>query len=64
MLKLNIKKLEFERERLDWTYGKIADTAGISRQLLSYIIKKRSLSRADKIAQALQVEVKDLIINE
>jgi len=64
MLKLNIKKLEFEKNRLGWSYGKIADTAGISRQLLSYIMKQRSLSQADKIAEAIQVDVKDLIVNE
>ena len=39
----------------------IAEKAGISRQLLSYLLRSKSLKGAEKIGRALDIEPRDLI---
>ena len=61
-LKLNIKKIERERKRLGMNYTQLADKMGISKQLLSYILKKRLIIHASRFGKAFDLNGKDLII--
>ena len=61
-LKLNTKKIKRERERLGLNNTQLADKMGISKQLLSYILKKKLIIHADKFGKVFDVHGKDLIL--
>ena len=60
-MKLNTDKIKSELKRLGKTQTWLADRAGMSRQLLSYVLIKQALSGAVKIGKALDIEPRDLI---
>ncbi len=60
-MKLNTDKIFKELDRLGQTQSWLAEKAGISRQLLNYLLKKQSLKGAEKIGGALDIEPRDLI---
>ena len=60
-MKLNTPKIKNELKRLGKTQTWLADKAGMSRQLLSYVLLKQALSGAEKIGKALDIEPRDLI---
>ena len=60
-MELNIEKIKREMERLKLTYQKLADMAGISKQMAHYYIKSKSLKGAEPFARAFDVDPKDLM---
>ena len=52
------------REYRNMTQQALAEAAGISKQLLHYSIKQRTLTQAHTIAKAFGLDARDLIIEE
>ena len=61
-MELNINKINRELKRLDKTAYWLAREAGVSKQLVSYWFRTKSLSGAERIAKALDLDPKDLLI--
>jgi transcriptional regulator with XRE-family HTH domain len=63
-MKLNTAKIYHELDRLEWSQSKFANEAGISKQLLSFYLRRRceNLSAVEKLARALKLDPKDLLI--
>ena len=62
-MKLNTKKIMAELKRLDWNYVKLAKEMGISRQLVHYYLHSApSIVKVEKLAKALNIDSKDLLI--
>jgi len=63
MLKLNVKKIEFELKRLGWNQSRLAEETGMTRQGVSIaLIRQATLLRTiDKFAKALGVHPRDLL---
>ncbi len=61
-MKLNIQKIKKELERLSQNQTWLAKKMDISRQLLSYMIRSEKITHAEKIAKALNLDPRDLII--
>ena len=65
-MKLNTPKIKKEMARNNWNINMLATKAGYSRQQLSYILspryKSKSLLAIEKIAKALKINQRDLII--
>lgn len=62
MIKLDVKKIEKERSRLELSKADLARKMGISRQLLYFTMKESQLFHIDKFADVFDIEPKDLII--
>ena len=62
MIKLNVNKIEKERNRLDFSKATLARKMGISRQLLYYTMKYNQIFHVDKFAEVFDIDPKDLII--
>ena len=60
-MELNTDKIKKELRRLGKNQTWLANQADMSRQLLSYTLLKKSLSGAEKIGRALDIEPRDLI---
>ena len=62
-MKINIKKIHFERKRLCWTMSRLAKEIKMTRQGLSVLLKRRTapLGTLDKIGKALVIDAKDLL---
>lgn len=60
-MKLNTDKIHKELKRLDKSQSWLAEKAGMSRQLLNYLLKSQSFKGAEKIGKALDIEPRDLI---
>ena len=60
-MKLNTDKIFKELDRLEQTQTWLAEKAGMSKQLLNYLLKQKSLAGAEKIGRALDIEPRDLI---
>lgn len=61
MLRLNMKKIEKEMNRLGWTKAELARQSNLTKQMIQYIFEHDSLRQIHKIAKAFDVDVKDLI---
>ena len=61
-MKLNTTKIKNELERIGHTQSWLADKMNISRQLLSYMVRSKKITHAERIGKALGIEPKDLII--
>lgn len=60
-MELFVEKIERELDRLKHSKSWLADKAGVSRQLINYWLKSKSLAGAEPIARVLLLEPKDLI---
>ena len=60
-MQLNIEKIVKEMKRLNLTYQKLGDMAGISKQMAHYYVKSGSHKGAEPFAKAFDVDPKDLI---
>ena len=63
-MKVNIKKIKLEIDRLGWSIPTLAENVGIPRQTLYLILKTESahLDTLTKIAEALALDPKSLLI--
>ena len=65
-MKLNKKKILNEIERLGWSLGRLAKECHVSRQAVQYWMTENNrsprLGTIQKIADALAIDPKDLII--
>lgn len=63
-MKVNIKKLRLEIERLGWNIPKLGEKANIPRQTLYLIFQNETaqLGTLTKIAETLALDPKDLLI--
>ena len=60
-MELNTDKIKKELKRLGKNQTWLADQAGMSRQLLSYVLINKALTGATPIGRALDIEPRDLI---
>lgn len=60
-MKLNTEKIINELSRVSKTQSWLANQLGITRQYISYILKKRPITWADRIAKILNMNPRDLI---
>lgn len=65
-MKLNIDRILYEMDKLKWNPSRLARETGVSRQAVLYWLNKENghsprLGTIQKIADALNVEPKDLI---
>ena len=65
-MELNRMKIEDELKRLGWTQSELADRMGVHRQQLNKLLRTinggTTLRTVDRVADALGVFPKDLII--
>jgi len=63
-MKLNLKKINQELERLGWTRVEYARRLGVSKQLLHYYLKKeiKGIKIVEKLACPFNVDPKDLLV--
>jgi len=64
-MRVNTEKIKFELKRLKWTQTRLAKEIGMTRQGISYIMKKQTapLKTIDRIAKPLHLDGKDLLCN-
>jgi hypothetical protein len=62
-MKLNIKKINFELNRLGWNRAEYARRLGMSKQLLTYHLRHyvKSLTVVERLAKPLNLDPKDLL---
>ena len=60
-MELNTNKIYKELRRLGKSQSWLAKEAGMSRQLLSYLLKAKSLKGIENIGRVLDIEPRDLI---
>lgn len=61
-MKLNTEKINKELKRLNKSSYWLAREIGTSKQLVAYWLRSKSLSGVDRIAKALGINPRDLII--
>lgn len=61
-MKLNVIKIKKELKRLGKTDSWLAKESSTSKQLVGYWLRTKSLAGVEKIARALEIEPRDLII--
>ena len=61
-LKLNVKKIKKEGERLGLTQSGLARKMGWSRQRLNYVLKKKLIIHTDQFGKIFDIEPKDLLL--
>lgn len=68
-MKLNVRKIRMELSRLDWSLSDLARAMDVSRQHVNQIMVSAedpgrgfTLKTIDRIARALSLDPKDLII--
>ena len=63
-MKVNTKKIQSEVERLGWSLASLGAEIGMTRSAIAILLKreKAPLKTLDKIAEALNLDGKDLII--
>jgi predicted DNA-binding protein YlxM (UPF0122 family) len=64
MLKLNTPKIKSEMKRLGIDEVSLAAKWGCTRQAVYDILKRRPITQAEKFGRELNLDAKDLIINE
>ena len=64
MLKLHTKKIRAEMARMELTEYDLAETWGLTRQAVYDFLNRRPITQADRFAKALNLDAKDLIIDE
>jgi transcriptional regulator with XRE-family HTH domain len=64
MLRLNVEKIRMEMSRLGLTEAELARQWGVTRQAVWDYLNRRPITLADKFADILKLDPKDLIINE
>ena len=60
-LELNVEKIKAELARMERNQSWLARKMNISRQLLSYKIRSKKITHAERIAKALNLNPRDLI---
>lgn len=62
-MKLNVKKINFELDRLGWSRVEYARRLGMSKQLLTYHLRHyvKSLTVVERLAKPLNLDPKDLL---
>lgn len=60
-MKLNVKKIIKELERIDRSQKWLSDQIGTSQQLVNYWLRSESLKGAEPIGKVLQINPRDLI---
>jgi hypothetical protein len=63
-MKLNLKKILLELQRLGWTKAEYARKIGISRQLMNHYLNQplKSVRIVNRLAGPLHVDPRDLLI--
>ena len=61
-MELNIEKIQKELNRLNQSKRWLAVKIGVDRQLVDYWFTSKTIKAADRIAQVLGYEPKDLIL--
>ena len=63
-MKVHSKKIKQELKRLKWTQTKLAKKAGITKQALSIILRRKTaqIETLNKIGEALNIDARDLLI--
>jgi hypothetical protein len=63
-MKLNVKKINFELNRLGWNRTEYARQLKMSKQLLTYHLRHhvKSLTIVERLAKPLNLDPKDLLI--
>lgn len=63
-MKVNTKKIQSEIERLGWSLARLGVEIGMTRSAIAILLKRERapLKTLDKIAEALNLDGKDLII--
>jgi transcriptional regulator with XRE-family HTH domain len=63
-MKLNLKKINQEMERLGLNQTELARRMGISRQLLNYYLQRdlREIPAVERLAKQFNIPPKDLLI--
>jgi len=64
-MRVHIQKIEKEMERLGWSVAKLAEMSGLSRQTIYDRLQNENggnIQTIEKIAKALDVDPKDLLI--
>ena len=63
-MRVNVKKIEMELDRLGWYQAGLANKLGMTRSAISILFKKQStsLKTLNNIAKALNLDPKDLLI--
>ena len=64
MLKLNTEKINNEMDRIGLTVTALAKKWDVSNANIYDILKRRPVSQADRFATELNLDPKDLIVNE
>jgi len=64
MLKLNTTKIRNEMERMGISVIDIANRLNKTPAAIYDILKRRPVSQADRFARLLNLDAKDLVINE
>ena len=61
-MELYVQKIKKELKRLKRNQSWLSRKMGISRQLLSYMITSKKITHAERIAKALGMNPRDLIL--
>ena len=61
-LELNIKKVLAEMERIGMTQAEAARGCGVSRQLMFYWLKNRTIKAAPALGKLFNLSARDLIV--
>ena len=61
-MELNTNKIKNELKRVKQNQTWLASKMNVSRQLLSYMILSKKITHAERIAKALNLNPRDLII--
>jgi lambda repressor-like predicted transcriptional regulator len=61
VLVANIKKIEKEINRLGWSKAELGRQSNLTKQMIQYIFNTGSIRQIHKIANALDIEAKDLV---
>lgn len=64
MLKLNTLKIRDEMKRLNLSVPAVADALGVTPANVYDIFTRRPVSQADRFAELLKLDAKDLVVNE
>ena len=60
-IKMNTKRVKMELARIGKSQGWLARELKISRQLMSYHMRKRTVKGAEMIARVFKIDAKDLL---
>lgn len=61
-MQLNVEKVKAELARMERNQSWLARKMDVSKQLLSYMILSKKITHADRIAKALNLNPRDLVL--